>query len=78
MDGVRTIKMRRADLFGLSGRFPTICSLATVLWLARRYARLLCMPDWEPEELLELGPGLSTYVSSWIYKKRVIERRLKW
>lgn len=47
-------------------------------WLARRYARLLSMPDWEPEELLELGPGLAIYVSSGVVKKRIIERRLKW
>lgn len=47
-------------------------------WIVRRYARLLGMPDWEPEELLDLGPNLSTYVCSGVFRKRVIERRLKW
>jgi hypothetical protein len=46
-------------------------------WLVRRYARVLGMPEWTPEELLDLGPGLSIHVSSGIYKKQVIERRLR-
>ena len=46
-------------------------------WLLRRYMRVLSMPDWTPEEILDLGPGLSIHVSSGIYKKRVIERRIR-
>ncbi len=46
-------------------------------WLMRRYGRLLSMPDWQDDELLELGPNLSTYVACGIVKKQIIERRLK-
>jgi hypothetical protein len=47
-------------------------------WLVRRYGRLLGMPEWSHEELLALGRGLAGYVSSGIYKKQEIERRLRW
>lgn len=46
-------------------------------WLTRRYARLLGMPDWTPDELLALGPNLAGHVSISVYKKQLIERRLR-
>lgn len=46
-------------------------------WIVRRYARILGMPEWAPEELLDLGPNLATHVCSGVYKKQVIERRLR-
>ncbi len=47
-------------------------------WLCRRYARLLCMAEWTPEEVAELGPGLQTYVASGVIKKELIERRIRY
>ena len=46
-------------------------------WLVRRYARVLRMPDWTPDELLDLGPNLAGHVSIGVFKKRIIERRLR-
>jgi len=46
-------------------------------WIVNRYARILGMPEWAPEELLDLGYNLSIHVLTSVYKKQRIERRLR-
>jgi 5-methylcytosine-specific restriction endonuclease McrA len=46
-------------------------------WLQRRYARFLNIPEWTPDELLELGRGLQDMVVGGIHMQNRIIRRLK-
>ena len=46
--------------------------------LAKKYTKVLRMPDWDRQELDELGPGLRASVEAGMNAKLVIRDRLDW
>ena len=44
--------------------------------LAKRYKKLLRMPNWTREELEEMGPGLAKYIQHCVEEKRWIRARI--
>lgn len=46
--------------------------------LRLRYKKLLKMPDWEPEQLDELGETLRSQVQAGIIMKKILLARLRW
>lgn len=46
--------------------------------LADRYRKVIAMPDWEQDELDDLGPGMKADVIRAVNAKKKIEARLGW
>lgn len=46
--------------------------------LRTKYAKVLGMPDWTPEELDELGPRLREHVEQGMKLKAMARRRIAW
>jgi len=44
----------------------------------KRYAKMLAAPDWNDDELNELGNTLRGHVLSGLHGKRKLKRRLRW
>ena len=46
--------------------------------LRQKYARVLSMPEWTPDQLAELGPRLREHVESGLRLKALARRRIAW
>lgn len=46
--------------------------------LRRRYRHVLSMPEWDPEELAELGPGLRPWIQQSEKARQIVRERLRW
>lgn len=46
--------------------------------LQKKYKKLYTYPDWDEDELSELGPRLRKQVKAWMEAKKWIRRRLRW
>ena len=46
--------------------------------IERRFGSLLTMPDWDGDEISELGENLRRYVESWRERKRLAHGQIVW
>ena len=60
--------------------FPTLAERKDWLKarLRRRYHKLLRMPDWSEDELLELGPSLQRHVRAALRQRDLVRKRIAW